>query len=213
MPQYRIPLEVGRTYHIWTHANGSENLFRCENNFEYFLERYRYHIHPVVETFAYCLMPSHLHLMVRVRSEEELVEVLTSKKGKLINLQGLEDLEGLLNKFVNQQFSNLLNAYTKAYNKMYSRKGSLFIPRFNRKLITSDNYFRRLVAYIHNNPVHHGFVASPSEWRFSSWHAYLFEKNTHINKQETLKWFGSIENFELIHHELNQEKMKSVFEN
>ena len=56
MPQKRILLEPERTYHIWTHANGSENLFRCDENYRYFMRRYRHYIHPVVETFAYCLM-------------------------------------------------------------------------------------------------------------------------------------------------------------
>jgi hypothetical protein len=31
----------GRTYHLYTHANGSENLFRCDENFRYFLKRYK----------------------------------------------------------------------------------------------------------------------------------------------------------------------------
>jgi hypothetical protein len=28
-------------YHLYTHANGSENLFRCDENFGYFLKRYK----------------------------------------------------------------------------------------------------------------------------------------------------------------------------
>ncbi len=31
----------GRTYHLYTHANGSENLFRSDENFWYFLKRYK----------------------------------------------------------------------------------------------------------------------------------------------------------------------------
>ncbi|MFN5429666.1 MAG: hypothetical protein ACK498_02895, partial [Cyclobacteriaceae bacterium] len=31
----------GRTYHLYTHANGSENLFRSDENFRYFLKRYK----------------------------------------------------------------------------------------------------------------------------------------------------------------------------
>ncbi|WP_234572988.1 hypothetical protein [Rhodohalobacter sp. 614A] len=56
MPQKRIPLQPGYFYHIWTHANGDDNLFRCEENYGYFLKRYLHHVHPVVETYAYCLM-------------------------------------------------------------------------------------------------------------------------------------------------------------
>ncbi|MEQ9092337.1 MAG: hypothetical protein RIE52_14690 [Balneola sp.] len=210
MPQKRIPLEPELTYHIWTHANGNENLFRCDENFRYFLRRYQHYVHPVVETFAYCLMPNHLHLMVRVRKEDEILEFVRKKKDKP-NLRGLEDLGGF-SRAISQQFSNLFNSYTKAYNKKYNRKGSLFTPNFNRKLIDSDEYFVRLIAYIHNNPVHHGFVKTPNNWSFSSWHSYLFEKTTNISKQEALKWFGTDKNFEAIHSELNQKNMMSFFE-
>ncbi len=212
MPQPRIPLQAEQTYHIWTHANGSESLFRCKENFRYFLERYRYHVHPVVETFAYCLMPNHLHLMVRVRKEEELRAFFLNKiKDKPISPPyptGFENLSGM----VSQQFSNLFNSYTKAYNKLYERKGSLFTRSFNRKNITSDAYFVRLIAYIHNNPVHHGFVQAANDWMFSSWHAYLQDKRTSINKIETMKWFENMDNFKLIHKELNHEKAMRVFE-
>jgi REP element-mobilizing transposase RayT len=132
MPQKRILLEPERTYHIWTHANGSENLFRYDENFRYFLKRYQHHVHPVVETFAYCLMPNHLHLMVRVRKVEDILKFVRQKKKKTINLGGLQDLRGLCRSTISQQFSNLFNSYTKAYNKKYDRKGSLFIPNFRR---------------------------------------------------------------------------------
>jgi len=210
MPQPRLPLKAGHTYHIWTHANGSENLFRSEENYNYFLKKYLYHVHPVVETFAYCLMPNHLHLMVRVKDDKEILQFVRKKKERL-NLQGLEDLGGL-GKVVSQQFSNLFNSYTKSYNKKYNRKGSLFIPNFKRRLIDSDDYFVRLIAYIHNNPVHHGFVTKSNDWRYSSWHAYLMNTSTNINKKEATKWFGSTDNFEAIHYELNHKNMKTVFE-
>lgn len=69
MPQPRILLKTRHTYHIWAHANGNETLYRRQENYNYFLKKYLHHVHPVVETFPYCLMPNHLHLMVRVKSE------------------------------------------------------------------------------------------------------------------------------------------------
>jgi REP element-mobilizing transposase RayT len=80
MPQPRIPLEPERMYHIWTHANGSENLFRTDENYRYFLDKYTWYIQPVADTFAYCLMPNHLHLMVRVKGEEDVLEYIRERK-------------------------------------------------------------------------------------------------------------------------------------
>jgi REP element-mobilizing transposase RayT len=210
MAKPRIPLKAGRMYHIWTHANGDENLFRTDENYRYFLEKYTYHLLPIVETFAYCLMPNHLHLMIRVREKEGILEYLRDKKQNL-NLQGFGNLGGFSN-CISQQFSNLFNAYTKAYNKKYDRKGSLFMPNFERKHVDSNQYFTRLITYIHNNPVHHGFVNSPDDWTYSSWHAYLLDKSTRINKAEGLSWFGSKDIFIEIHQQLKAEELISIFE-
>jgi len=217
MPQPRVKLQPELMYHIWTHANGNEYLFRTEENYQYFLEKYLHHIMPIAQTFAYCLMPNHLHLMVRVNNQDTLLNHLQEKKkvGQVEHPTGLGDLSGVLPKFISQQFGNLFNAYTKAFNNMYNRKGSLFMRPFNRKLIDSEEYFARLLAYIHLNPVHHGFVRSPGEWLYSSWHAYVSDKNTNIAKREGLAWFGSIKNFIAVHREFQMEMEKAieVFEN
>lgn len=143
-------------YHVYTHANGNENLFRSEENYHYFLKQYANYIYPVAATYAYCLMPNHLHLMIGIRNEAELLDFVRKKKNNP-DLQGFENLGGL-STVISQQFSNLFNAYTKAYNKRYNRRGSLFIPNFKRRAVKEENYFTKLIAYIHNNPVKHGFV-------------------------------------------------------
>lgn len=73
MSQKPVPLLPERMYHIWTHANGSEDLFRSEENYQYFLKRYAKYIHPIADTFAYCLMPNHLHFMVRIKKQGVLL--------------------------------------------------------------------------------------------------------------------------------------------
>lgn len=112
---------------------------------------------------------------------------------------------------ISQQFSNLFNAYTKAFNNKYNRKGSLFIPNFERKLIDSEEYCARLTIYIHYNPVYHKFVKSPNEWPYSSWRAYLFDKNTNVEIKEGLDWFGGIGNFKALHSRLKQEKLSLIW--
>ncbi|MFN6943328.1 MAG: transposase [Cytophagaceae bacterium] len=202
MTKTRIPLEPDEVYHVWTHANGSENLFRTDENFRYFLEKYSLYLHSVVETFAYCLMPNHLHLMVKVRSEQELRSLPKFKTLK----------EPEFPKAVSLRFSHLFNCYTQSYNRKYERKGSLFIDSFHRKKINSDEYFTSLIAYIHNNPIHHGFVKDLNDWPYSSWHAYLSDKHTRINRKEALEWFGGKETFIKTHQDLKPEKFANIFE-
>jgi REP element-mobilizing transposase RayT len=115
---------VPGVYHIWTHANGRENLFRVEENYRYFLKKYGFYIYPVVNTYAYCLMPNHLHLMVRIENEEEVLAALRKRRA---TLQRFETLGGF-SKAISLQFSHLFNAYTQAYNKLFKKKGQPVYP-------------------------------------------------------------------------------------
>ncbi|MBX2897816.1 MAG: hypothetical protein KF763_20405 [Cyclobacteriaceae bacterium] len=198
-------MEPGKTYHIYTHANGYENLFQNEANFRYFLKRYEDYIPAVADTLAYCLMPNHLHLLVRIKSEVELKEVFKNKLKVNQDLTGLavedkKDLSGL-ERLTIQQFSHLFNAYTKAYNKFNKkRRGSLFTRAFKRIEITSDRYFTNIIYYIHHNPVHHGFVKNLADWPWSSYHDFLLPKLTPV-QQEVINWFGNRQQFMLFHQQ------------
>jgi len=188
-------------YHVYTHANGSENLFRTDDNYGYFLKRYAHFVNSVADTYAYCLMPNHVHFLVKVKTEEELMLFWKEKyPGKVLEektLEVFENLQGL----VPQQFGNLFNGYTKAFNKVHKRKGSLFMQNFKRKPVENDSYFTKLVHYIHANPVHHGFVNNLSDWSWSSYQAFLFDKPTKLRRQEVLDWFGGKEDLLALHQQ------------
>ena len=68
-----------------------------------------------------------------------------------------------------KHFSHLFNSYTKYINTRHKRHGSLFERPFKRKKLSEKNYFRPMVLYIHNNPVHHGFCQHPLEWSLISY--------------------------------------------
>lgn len=91
------PLLPDCVYHIYNHANGSENLFRNEENYHYFLSKYAEYIFPIADTYAYCLMPNHFHLMVRIRTEKEIMAYLKTRKP---TLQGFETLGEFLMTFL-----------------------------------------------------------------------------------------------------------------
>lgn len=143
MPENKILLEPCQMYHIWTHANGDENLFRDEENYTYFLERYSYYILPVADTFAYCMMPNHLHLMVRVKEEEEVLEFLRVKKSNPNpNLKGFENLGGF-SRVISQQFSNLFLLLHKIFQQSLQSKRQPFYP----ELQTKADLFRQLLRH------------------------------------------------------------------
>ena len=64
------PMQHGQYYHIHNRGNNGEVLFREQRNYSYFLNLYARYIEPVAETYAYCLMSNHFHLLVCIEDEE-----------------------------------------------------------------------------------------------------------------------------------------------
>ncbi len=199
-------LQLNTYYHLYNHANSSENLFKSDNNYTYFLSKFNQYISPIADTYAYCLMPNHFHFLVKIKDEEIISNLADDYP--LLNPQGFKNLEG----FISQQFSNFFNAYTKAFNKMYDRKGALFLHNFKRKEVNDESYFAKLVHYIHANPVHHGFTAKVEDWKYSSYQSYLSEKETKLKRLDALAWFGGVDAFIQAHHELIDRKFKVDFD-
>jgi len=193
------PFIPEKIYHVYTHAVENENLFRQRENYNYFLTKYREYIPQVVDTFAYCLLPNHFHFLIRVKSENEIMNFLKHKHAT----KGEEDLS----KKVSQQFSHLLNGYSQAYNKMFKRRGTLFMSRIKRKEINDDHYFSRAIGYVHVNPIKHRFVKDYSAWEFSSYSQYIGEENHFILKEEGLSWFGGKKQFIQFHEAFKEEFM------
>ena len=187
-----IPLHYGSYYHLFNRGVNGENLFIQERNYGYFLKLYAYHIEPVADTYAYCLLPNHFHLLVRIKTPEEAQEQ-TRPAPRSYRVSP-----------PSQAFSNLFNAYTKAVNTAYQRTGSLFERPFHRIQVTSDRYFTQLVVYIHQNPQRHGLLDDFRAWPYSSYQALLSSSPTRLKRDEVLDWFGGPEYVLDAHHQLER---------
>src|SRR5699024_10153317 len=110
-----------------------------------------------------------------------------------------EGFQELIPKFISQKFSHLFNGYTQAYNKKYQRRGSLFMTPFKRKFIDSEEYLRKLIRYIHFNPVTAGLCDKLEDWEFSSYKSLLSNKPTLLLREEVLDWFDDRDNFVYTH--------------
>ena len=192
------PLEWGQTYHIYSRGDNRDNLFFEERNYPYFLRLYGRHIHPMAETYAYCLLRNHLHLLVKIRDREEVARIAG---------------QAAAHRSPSQSFSNLFNAYARSANRIYQRTGSLFERPFGRKLVSSDSYLSSLVIYIHRNPQKHRFVADFREWPYSSYHSLLTSQPTRLQREEVLGWFDGTAGFVPLHEEGGaEERIASLVE-
>ena len=193
MPNYHIPFVPDDIYHIVSRAIGNEKLFPYDTNYEFFLEKYKQYIPPVADTFAFCLLPNHFDFLVQIKSNGSLEDYFRQKKKSTsIDLHQIPDM-------VMECFSNLLNSYTKSFNKVFQRKGGLFIDSLRRVEIKMDNQFGSTIFYIHKNPVHHGYVDSIESWRWSSYNTLIGTSETILKRAEVLKWFGNVSEFKKYH--------------
>ena len=81
------------------------------------------------------------------------------------------------------------------------RTGSLFQHPFKRKLIDNERYFKHVVLYIHNNPVHHGFCSHPVEYPWTSYLTCVSIKPTRLKRETVYGWFDNEANFKVKHDE------------
>src|SRR3972149_1827357 len=65
------PLKSGVFYHIYHRGTNREDIFVQERNYRYFLQLYARHIEPAAETYAYCLLKNHFHVLVRIKDVED----------------------------------------------------------------------------------------------------------------------------------------------
>jgi putative transposase len=99
-------------------------------------ERYGWGIH------AYCLMDTHLHLVVE-----------TPEPSLGMGMQ------------------RLLGGYASWFNRRHGRYGHLFAGRFVAWVVDSEAYAIDVCAYVVLNPVRAGMVRAPEDWKWSSYRA------------------------------------------
>jgi putative transposase len=94
--------------------------------------------------FGYCIMPTHLHLLVRPNNRD-IAEVMRELKSV---------------------------SHTKLAHRRKTR-GSIWQPKYFDNIIRLVRDFHAKLEYIHDNPVAAGLVPSPEQWLWSSYAARI----------------------------------------
>jgi putative transposase len=166
-----MEFETGKYYHFYNRSNNEELLFKSEENYVYFLEKYRGYFGPLFSTLAYCLMPTHFHFLIKVK---ELSETPKTSDISII---------------VKKNIGTLLSSYTKAINKRFRRHGSLFQPHSKAKEIEDEQYLLTLISYIHQNPVRSRLVTKAEEWEYSSYQDLIGNRTGILSDREFFRQF------------------------
>ncbi|MBL7789160.1 MAG: hypothetical protein JNL75_04930 [Chitinophagales bacterium] len=182
---YHQKLEPNEIYHLFSRANGSELMFQSNENYLYFLKKLDHHTASIAKIYAYSLLPNHFHLLVRINDFEYIIEQFEIIKKRKFN----SDVD-VISDFIIERFSNLLNGYTKAFNKMYHRKGALFIDYIKRSKSESEIDFVNFIWYIHKNAVHHGYTKKVGDWKYDSYSSLIDSRPSKLLREEVISFFG-----------------------
>ncbi len=148
------PLISGETYHIYNRGAHKGDIFKESSDYDRFLlllylsnrnkpvnlrnllEKHKGLTFarllelespgtPLVDLFAYALMPNHFHVVLRQKTD------------------------GGISAFMQK----ICTAYSMHYNLKHQHSGTLFQGRFKSSHVNTEPYFRWIFAYVHLNPL------------------------------------------------------------
>lgn len=197
MPYRITPLVKEEIYHVYNRSIAKRPIFIDQKNYqraEELIDYYRYeklplrfshfkrlpaeqkeqfmskNMHdrvPCVEILAYCLMPNHIHFLLKQFGDNGISEFM----------------------------SNLQNSYAKYFNIKHNRTGSLFQAMFKVVRVENDDQLLHVSRYIHLNPVTAYIIniASLEQYPWSSFKNYCSggEIDAFVNTKYLLKHFSS----------------------
>ena len=111
-----------------------------------------------VETWAYCLMPNHIHLIVVPETKDGL----------------------------NRAIGEAHRRYTRRINFREGWRGHLWQGRFS-SFIMEEGYLLACTRYVELNPVRAGLVEKPEDWHWSSAGPHMKGKDDILVKTKPLQ--------------------------
>ena len=108
-----------------------------------------------VAVLVYCLMPNHVHLLLKPSEQKALPKMM----------QGIT------------------LCYSKYFNGENGRTGRLWECRYYSTVIDADSYLWTVSKYIENNPVRAGIVKRPEDYPYSSAKAHILGRRDRLLKE------------------------------
>lgn len=164
MPRHPRLFVPGAIYHVYCRVARGEFVFDDDFEATEFVEVLR----KVRDldgwtVFAWCLMGNHYHLVLRTR-EVDLWRSMARFQGRV----------------------------ARGYNRRHRYLGRLWQSRYRARVIDSDDYYRKVVTYVHLNPVAAGLIDDPAEFVYSGHREMVGLCRPHvIDRAAALVGFGT----------------------
>lgn len=160
MPRKARKKSESGIYHIMMRGINRQCIFEDEEDYEKFMETIqKYKEKCGYQTYAYCLMGNHVHLLLKIECEP-----------------------------LEQVMRRICGSYVYWYNWKYQRIGNLFQDRFKSEAVEDDAYLLIVQRYIHQNPLKAGVTKKIDQYNWSSFNEYI-NKAKLIDVDYLLKMF------------------------
>jgi len=132
-------------YHIIQRGNNRQKIFRDDEDYEKFLSLFEeYRNKRAFELYNYCLMPNHIHILMKIFKKEDLAKLMQS----------------------------IFQSFRFYFRKKYKYTGYLYQGRYKSKLIEAENYLLECARYIERNPLRSRLIDDLSLYKWSSYPFY-----------------------------------------
>lgn len=155
-------------YHIMIRGINKEAVFKKEKDVRKIYHTLKAYLSETIEIYAYCIMPNHLHLLVKGKMEE-----------------------------LSEYMKRVGASYAKYYNLERERCGYVFQGRFRSECVEGERYFWTCLRYIHNNPVK-ARLAAPGEpylgcstWEYQSGKIFLLHEKAFMLRKKNMDIFDA----------------------
>lgn len=146
-------ISITGIYHVILRGINRQQLFHDSDDYGKFIQILHQQVTPKDESgqslppkcaiYAYCLMPNHVHLLVKAGKDA---------LGNIVKSIGI--------------------AYVAYYHKKYVRAGHLFQDRFKSEPVNDVNHLITLIRFIYQNPIAEGLTKHVEKYPWSSWQEY-----------------------------------------
>ena len=148
----------GLIYHVINRGNNRQTVFLEDEDYERYLGVvYRFKKEYEFELYAYCLMPNHVHLLIKVGQEATISKIMQS----------------------------ITLAHTKHYHLKYRSSGHVWQGRFKSPIVGNDEYVLDVMRYIEKNPMKAGMVKQAADYRWSSYLLNVRSKDSKLVDRKT----------------------------
>jgi len=114
------------------------------------------------DIFAICILPDHIHMILKPENIHEYPKIITSIK---------------------YYFSNNIDVGVETPTYGYKNKGErgIWQRRYYEHTIRDEEDLNKHIDYIHYNPVKHNHTKNVKDWEFSSFEKFVKMKNYEQN--------------------------------